>query len=53
MENQNELLFCVTFYDEDGELFNKEINAINEDDLMDILDAHEYDVANYSLVEEA
>ena len=44
--------YCVTFYDEDGDLFEKVIVAINEDALMIKLDAHQYDVADYRLIGE-
>ena len=43
MNTKNNLLYCVTFYDEDGNCFDQEIYASNEDDLMDILDSYEYD----------
>ena len=44
--------YCVTFYDEDGDLFEKVIVAINEDALMIKLDAYQYDVVDYRLIKE-
>ena len=52
MNTKNNLLYCVTFYDEDGNCFDQEIYASNEDDLMDILDSYEYDVVDYGLIQE-
>ena len=45
-------LYCVTFYDEEGDLFDKEIQAENEDHLQIILEAHENDVVDYQLIKE-
>tara|TARA_R100000664_G_scaffold31760_1_gene45736 strand:+ start:80 stop:265 length:186 start_codon:yes stop_codon:yes gene_type:complete len=45
-------LYSVTFYDEDGDLFDEIIPAPNENYLIDILDVHENDVADYMLIEE-
>ena len=52
MNTKNNLLYCVTFYDEDGDLFDEIIPAPNENYLIDILDVHENDVADYMLIEE-
>lgn len=52
MNTKNNLLYCVTFYDEDGDLFDLEVNASNENDLLDFLDYHENDVVDYMLIEE-
>ena len=57
MNKKNDLLYCVTCLDQDGDLFDLYINAANENQLMTFLEIHENDgsgnsVIDYQLIEE-